>query len=78
MEGFGLAMDCPECKQTMRLEFVGDTGTNGHYRDKHSYAYNVYHCNSCIIIVKEDVWHNAGTVTILHNSSVQVTKKAPT
>ena len=56
-------MNCPDCKRKMECIAVNDSPPEG-------YAYNVYHCIFCMLLVKEDVWNNAGTITIRMDGSV--------
>ena len=43
-----------------------DTGSNGH-EDGNDYAFNLYICDSCGNICKENVWHNKGLTWIEYN-----------
>ena len=48
-----IKMKCAKCGGTMRLKFVSDNGSwESHY--------NVYSCDDCLTICREDVWKNAG------------------
>lgn len=54
---------CISCGDT--LEFIGCSDNP----DEHI-AYNLYHCWSCLIMVREDVWDNAGLTWILKDATI--------
>lgn len=51
-------MICKLCQSAdVQNEFCGDNQNEG-------YAFNVFHCNKCNAICKQDVWENAGEIWI--------------
>ena len=58
-----IKMKCAKCGGTMRLKFVSDNPTMG-------IAYNVYSCDDCLTICREDVWKNAGKTWITGDGTI--------
>lgn len=56
-------MKCAKCGGNMGLEFVSDNPTMG-------IAYNVYSCDDCLTICREDVWKNAGKTWITGDGTI--------
>jgi len=57
-----------ECKAghgKMTLMFVADTGAD----PKQHYAFNVYRCETCDMIAKEDVWVDPNQVLWISNKN---------
>jgi len=51
------------CNESLALVSVYDAPESG-------YAYNLFVCQSCGTIIKEDVWSNSGTLTVKTNGEV--------
>lgn len=58
-------MNCKDCDGQM--EFIGcnDDPNEG-------YAYNIYHCANCMVILKNDVWNNAGNLWIDKDNKITI------
>lgn len=56
-------MKCIKCKEDMKLEAVNDDPNRG-------FAYNVFQCIDCIIVVKKNVWKNKGCIWIFPDNNI--------
>lgn len=50
-------MKCPDCLEKMELVHCYDSPDKG-------FAYNMYHCNNCMIYCKENVWKHKSELWI--------------
>lgn len=64
-------MECKYCKGEMEVIAVNDSPNNG-------YAYNVFHCFPCMVIMKQDVWKNPGKVWITMRGDIECETKHET
>lgn len=55
-------MKCVKCEEELEGIYCFDTG-GGDYLGK-DIAYNLYACNNCGTLLKEDVWENKGIISI--------------
>ena len=58
-----MTQQCAECGEGMALMFVKDNPNTG-------IAYNVYACDGCLSICRQDVWKNAGTIWITGEGTI--------
>lgn len=61
-------MKCKYCKKEMDFVTCNDSPNDG-------FAYNVYHCFSCMVLLKEDVWNNPGKIWITMRNDVEIETK---
>lgn len=60
-------MQCKSCSNDMEFISCWD---KPEYSDLLEYAFNLYICNECGTICKEDVWDNEGTLWITKKNEV--------
>lgn len=60
-------MNCISCGKEMDLVLVNDNPNEG-------YAYNVYHCDDCMMLCRENVWSNSGEVWVKKEDVERVPK----
>ena len=58
-------MICTSCNNPMNFIFCWD-GPN------ENFAYNIYHCEKCFLICRENVWERRGVVWIFSDNSTKV------
>lgn len=63
-ESKGKNVKCKICGHEMALIYTDDTGTNGCKHDGNDYAFNVYCCDHCKALAKENVWDASGILWI--------------
>lgn len=63
-------MNCPECEREMSFPACYDEGCDG------KYAYNLYQCEYCGVLVKQDVWDNKGCLIITAENKISFNYKS--
>ncbi len=57
-------MQCKLCKKDMKFIACSDNPNEG-------FAYNIYHCDECMVLCKENVWDNAGKFWVLKDNTIE-------